>query len=82
MLQNQSTEESLQKRDVPDLNSAGLPWEFPWENPQIPIWDGDGNYFKAMGIPTCGNLWDFLWDSVGFPVSFCGISYGILWDFL
>ena len=44
----------------------GLPWE--WESvgfPMgIPIWDG--NYFKPMGIPTCGFLWVFLWVSVGF----------------
>ena len=31
-----------------------------------------------MGIPTCGNLWE----SVGFPVGFCEISCGFLWDFL
>ena len=35
---------------------AGLPWE--WESvgfPMgIPIWDGNWNDFKPMGIPTCG----------------------------
>ena len=37
-------------------------WEFPWENPQSPIWDENGNDFKPMGIPTSG----FLWVSMGF----------------
>ena len=42
----------------------------------IPIWDGNGNDFRPMGIPTCGFcgylwvfrgfLWVFLWISVGF----------------
>ena len=45
-------------------NSVGMGIEilFPWQpycrgngNLGIPIWDG--NYFKPMGIPTCGNLW-------------------------
>ena len=50
----------------------------------IPIWDGNGNDFKPMGIPTCGFcgffcgfLWVFLWVFVGFPVGFCGF----LWVF-
>ena len=33
----------------------------------IPIWDGNGNDFKPMGIPTCG-----------FCV-FCGFSRGFSW---
>ena len=38
----------------------------------IPIWDGNGNDFKPMGIPTCGFLWVFLWVSVGFSGFSCG----------
>ena len=45
---------------------AGLPWE--WESvgfPMgIPIWDGNGNDFKSMGIPTCG-FCGFLWVFLG-----------------
>ena len=51
-----------------DHISPGLPWE--WESvgfPMgIPIWDGNGNDFKPMGIPICGFLWVFLWVSVSF----------------
>ena len=38
----------------------------------IPIWDGNGNDFKPMGIPTCGFcgvLWVFCGFSCGFSVS-------------
>ena len=34
-----------------------MEWEsvgIPMENPQIPLWDGNGNYFKPMGI-----LWEW-----------------------
>ena len=45
---------------------SGLPWE--WESvgfPMgIPIWDGNGNDFKPMGIPTCG-FCGFLWVFLG-----------------
>ena len=37
----------------------------------FPIWDGNGNDFKPMGIPTCG-LCGFSVGSVGFPVGFLG----------
>ena len=58
----------------------GLPWEWeyvgiPMGNPQIPIWDGNGNNFKPMGIPTCGFLWVFLWVYVGIPTE-------ILWEWV
>ena len=62
---------------IPSPESGMGIWVFPWENRQIPIWDGNGNDFKLMGILTCG----FLWVSLGFSVGFCGFFCGILWVF-
>ena len=60
------------KRTEIKLRYTGLPWE--WESvgfPMgIPIWDGNGNDFKPMGIPTCG-FCGFLW-------VFCGFSWACL----
>ena len=56
---------------------TGLPWER--ESVSIPIWNGNGNDFKPMGIPTCGFcgfLWVFLvflWVSVGLLLVSAGI---------
>ena len=55
------------------LKSFPFPSHMGWE------WEYD---FKPMGIPICGNLWDFLWGSVGFPGCFCEILCVFLWDFL
>ena len=43
----------------------------------IPIWDGNGNHFKPMGIPTrgfCGFSCEILWV---FPQKSCGNGMGM-----
>ena len=50
-------------------------------------WEKFLSYGNAMGIPTCGNLWErygnsHIWESYGnaMEITTCGSLVGILWE--